>query len=64
MTPETLFYIFTAILVISFIIDQVLDYLNAKHSNNPLPEELKDVFEEDEYILTPFRFSGIQDFTT
>ncbi len=49
MKPETLFYIIIAILVISFIIDQILDYLNAKHFNDPLPLELQDVFEEKEY---------------
>ncbi len=36
-------------MVISFIIDQVLDSLNAKHFNDPLPAELQDVFDEKEY---------------
>ena len=36
-------------MVISFIIDQFLDYLNAKHFNDPLPAELQDVFDEAEY---------------
>jgi len=36
-------------LVISFAIDQILDYLNAKHFNDPLPSELQDVFDEEEY---------------
>ncbi len=49
MKPETLFYLIIAILAISFVIDQVLDYLNAKHFNDPLPPELQDVFEEAEY---------------
>ncbi|MAB58005.1 MAG: peptidase M48 [Aequorivita sp.] len=49
MKPETLFYIIIAILVISFVIDQLLDYLNAKHFNDPLPIELQDVFDEAEY---------------
>jgi STE24 endopeptidase len=49
MKPETLFYIIIAILVISFVIDQILDFLNAKHFNDPLPAELQDVFDEDEY---------------
>ena len=49
MKPETLFYIIIAILVISFIIDHALDYLNAKHFNDPLPAELQDVFDEKEY---------------
>ncbi|SRX55664.1 M48 family metallopeptidase [Aequorivita sp. CIP111184] len=49
MKPETLFYIIIAILVISFILDQVLDSLNAKHFSDPLPLELQDVFEEEDY---------------
>jgi STE24 endopeptidase len=49
MTPQTLFYIIISILVISFIIDNVLDYLNAKHFNDELPEALKDVYDADEY---------------
>lgn len=49
MKPETLFNILIAILVISFIIDQFLDYLNSKHFNDPLPVELQDVFDEKEY---------------
>ena len=49
MTPETIFQIIIAILVVSYIIDQALDYLNAKHFGDPLPEPLKDVFDETEY---------------
>ena len=49
MKPETLFYLIIAILVISFIIDQTLDFLNAKHFNDALPPELADVFDKAEY---------------
>ncbi|MCZ4320133.1 M48 family metallopeptidase [Aequorivita viscosa] len=49
MKPETLFLIIIAILIVSFIIDQLLDYLNAKRFNEPLPAELQDVFDEEEY---------------
>lgn len=35
--------------MVSFIIDQVLDYLNAKHFNDALPSELHDVFDEEAY---------------
>ncbi len=44
-----LFYIIIAILVIQFIIETVLDYLNAKKYNDPVPEELNDVFNLEEY---------------
>ncbi|WP_204345002.1 M48 family metallopeptidase [Psychroserpens algicola] len=49
MTASLLFYIIIAIICINFIIDKVLDYLNAKHYNDPIPKELSDVYDEDEY---------------
>ena len=49
MTPTTLFYIFISILIVSFIIDQVLDALNAKHYNDVIPEVLNDVYDTEEY---------------
>lgn len=54
MKPETLFNIIITILVISFVIDQILDFLNAKHFNDPFPTELQDVFDEDEYKKSQF----------
>jgi len=50
MTPNTLFYIIIGIMVMSFIIDKILDYLNAQHYNDPIPKELDDVYDEEEYI--------------
>ena len=50
MTPNTLFYILIAIIVIEFIIDTTLDILNAKHYGDTLPEPLKDVYNHDEYL--------------
>ena len=49
MNHTTLFYIIIAIICINFIIDKILDALNAKHYNDQLPEELQDVYDEDEY---------------
>ena len=49
MTHTTLFYIIIAILVIEFIIETTLDHLNSKRYNDPVPEDLKDVFDSDEY---------------
>jgi STE24 endopeptidase len=65
MTSTTLFYIIIAILVINFIIDKILDALNAKHFNDELPQELQDVYDEAEYNksqaykATNYRFSNI-----
>ncbi|MAP53398.1 M48 family metallopeptidase [Altibacter sp.] len=49
MTPEILFYTIIGILVLTFGIDTILDYLNAKHFNDPVPEELEDVYDEPTY---------------
>ncbi|WP_178989176.1 M48 family metallopeptidase [Winogradskyella schleiferi] len=49
MTAQTLFYIIIAIIVINFIKDKILDAINAKHYNDPIPEELNDVYDEAEY---------------
>ena len=49
MTASILFYIIIIILVFSFIIDKILDSLNAKHYDDPIPEELSDVYDQEEY---------------
>jgi len=49
MTATTLFYIIIAIIIINFIKDKVLNALNAKHYNDPIPEELSDVYDEADY---------------
>ncbi|QNJ98379.1 M48 family metallopeptidase [Constantimarinum furrinae] len=49
MDSGTLFYIIIGIIVINFVIDKILDALNAKHFNDPLPPEIADVYEEEEY---------------
>lgn len=49
MTSTTLFSIIIAILIINFIIDKILDTLNAKHYNDDLPPELLDVYDDEEY---------------
>ncbi|MFZ0489206.1 MAG: M48 family metallopeptidase [Salegentibacter sp.] len=49
MNPETLFYIIIGIIVLDFIIDKILDALNARHFDDPIPAELKDVYNHEEY---------------
>jgi len=50
MNPEFLFYIIIAILVIDFAIDKIIDFLNAKHFDDQIPDELKDVYDDKEYF--------------
>lgn len=49
MNPQFLFYIIIGLLVLDFIIDKVIDYLNAKHFDDPIPDVLKDVYDEEAY---------------
>ncbi len=49
MNSLSLFYIIIAIIIINFIVDKVLDALNAKHFNDQLPEDLQDVYDDTEY---------------
>lgn len=62
MTASTLFYIIIGIISINFIIDKILDALNAKHYKDTIPEELNDVYELNayeksmEYKLANYKF--------
>lgn len=49
MEPTTLFYILITILLIKYVLDTVLNDLNAKHFNDTIPSEVYDVYEIDEY---------------
>ncbi|MCL6219983.1 M48 family metallopeptidase [Zunongwangia pacifica] len=49
MNPETLFYIIVALILADFIFDKILDTLNARHFDDPLPPELSDVYDKEEY---------------
>ncbi|MBT8255449.1 MAG: M48 family metallopeptidase [Bacteroidia bacterium] len=65
MTSQVLFYIIIGILVLNFTIDKILDFLNAKRFNDPIPELLEDVYDKQEYDRSQvykaekFRFSMI-----
>ena len=65
MSPTTLFAILIAIIVISFLIDKWLDYLNAKHFDDEIPIPLEDVYKDEEYYKSQdykkenFKFSTI-----
>ncbi|TBM99737.1 M48 family peptidase [Hyunsoonleella flava] len=49
MNSQSLFYIIIGIIIINFIVDKILDALNAKHFNDTLPEELHDVYDSAAY---------------
>ena len=49
MSAQTIFYIIIAIILIDFVIDKIVDALNAKKFKDPVPTELNDVYDESEY---------------
>ena len=50
MNSTSLFYIIIAIIVFQFLMETVLDYLNSRKFQDPIPEELQDVFDNKEYL--------------
>ncbi len=46
---NSLFYIIIIILVAQFILETVLDYLNAQRYGDPVPDELNTIFNAEEY---------------
>lgn len=44
-----LFYVIVGILILQFVLETTLDYLNSRHYNDSIPEELNDVFDKEEY---------------
>lgn len=65
MTATTLFYIIIGIIIINFIIDTIIDNLNAKHFDDTLPNEVADVYEKEAYLKSQkykkqnFKFSSL-----
>jgi len=62
MNNTFVFYCILAILIGEFIVSTTLNYLNSKHFKDAVPEDLKDVYNEEEYQksqsykLTNYRF--------
>ncbi|MAU26733.1 MAG: peptidase M48 [Muricauda sp.] len=67
MDKSLLFYAIIIILVVQFVIELILDYLNAQKFDEPIPQELQDVFDQEEYKKaqqykkTNYRFGLISD---
>jgi len=49
MTASLVFTILVGIVFLNFIKEEILSFFNAKHFNDKLPDELTDVYEDDEY---------------
>lgn len=49
MNSSILFYIIIGILSVQFLLETILDYLNSQRYQDPVPQELNDVFDASEY---------------
>ncbi|MDX1627137.1 MAG: M48 family metallopeptidase [Fulvivirga sp.] len=49
MSPELILYIILIIVVIDYVFEQVLDYINLKARKTSLPDEVRDFYEEEKY---------------
>lgn len=50
MPNSPLFYIILIILIVQFLIETSLDYLNARKFQDPIPEELDGIFDDAAYV--------------
>ncbi len=49
MKPETVFIIIIGIIVFNYMLERILEYLNARRYGDSLPSEVKDVYDEERY---------------
>jgi len=49
MTPLIIFYIIISILILNFLFETILNYLNAKHFKDKIPDLLNDIYDDDDY---------------
>ncbi|MFL5730281.1 MAG: M48 family peptidase, partial [Cytophagaceae bacterium] len=49
MEPNLLIVIIVGILIVDFTLERILSYLNARHQNQNLPEELSGVYDHEKY---------------
>ena len=50
MQPESLFYIILSIIVVDYLLDQLLDYLNHRNARTELPSEVSDIYDAEKYL--------------
>jgi STE24 endopeptidase len=50
MNPNTFFYVLIGIIIVKYLFDTYIDHLNATHFNNPIPEELEGIYNNEEYL--------------
>ena len=49
MQANTIFYLFIGFIILEFLVEKYLEWLNAKHFNDKVPDELTDVYDAEKY---------------
>ena len=50
INPETLFNVLITIIVLNFLKDSILDYLNSTYFNNEIPKIIGDIYDNEKYL--------------
>ncbi len=65
ISPQILFYILIAIIILNFFKDSILDYLNSKYFDNEIPNIISDIYDKEKYLKsqeykkTQYKFNRI-----
>ena len=50
ISPEILFNILIAIIILNFLKDSILDYLNSRYFDKKIPEIISDIYDKEKYL--------------
>ena len=50
INPETLFNVLITIILLNFLKDSILDYLNSTYFNNEIPKIISDIYDNEKYL--------------
>ena len=65
ISPQILFNILIAIIILNFFKDSILDYLNSKYFDNEIPNIISDIYDKEKYLKsqeykkTQYKFNRI-----
>jgi len=52
MSPQLILFIILAIVTVSFVFDQLLDYINLTHQRTDLPDEIAAFYDREKYVTS------------
>ncbi len=64
MTESTIYYLLLGIITFDFVLERVLNYLNHKSANNPIPKELEGIYDDEKYEKSQAYMSELSRFGT